>query len=298
MPSAYRNRASVVRLLFSSAATRLAALLSPMRSSAASFGHAELVQVGKRADDAAVDQLIDQLVAQAFDVHRPAAGEMQHRLLALRRAEQAAAAAPVGLAFLAHDRAAAHRALALEHLRRSNDAPASAGRRSATTPTTSGITSPARRTITVSPMRTSLRRGSSSLCSVALLTVVPPTNTGSSLATGVSLPVRPTWISMPSTRVICSCAGYLCATAQRGSRVTKPRRSLQRAAVDLVDHAVDVERQRVALGGDRGDGTPPAPRRPRPPRARRSPAGRTPSARRAASLCVARHVPALHVARP
>ena len=51
---------------------------------------------------------------------------------------------------------------------------------------------------------------------------VPPTNTGSSLATGVSLPVRPTWISMSRSNVICSCAGYLCATAQRGSRVTKP----------------------------------------------------------------------------
>ncbi len=41
-------------------------------------------------------------------------------------------------------------------------------RRFATTgPTTSGITSPALRTITVSPMRTSLRATSSSLCSVA-----------------------------------------------------------------------------------------------------------------------------------
>src|SRR5665647_1881121 len=81
--------------------------------------------------------------------------------------------------------------------------------------TTSGITSPARRTITVSPRRTSLRRASSSLCRVALVTVTPPTNTGASRATGVSLPVRPTWTSMPSTVVSCSCAGYLCATAQR-----------------------------------------------------------------------------------
>ena len=76
--------------------------------------------------------------------------------------------------------------------------------------------------MTVSPTRTPLRRNSKTLCSVALLTVVPPTNTGSSLATGVSLPVRPTWISMPLSRVICSWAGYLCATAQRGSRVTNP----------------------------------------------------------------------------
>ena len=76
--------------------------------------------------------------------------------------------------------------------------------------------------ITWSPTRMPLRRISKRLCSVALLTVVPPTKTGSSLATGVSLPVRPTWISMRSSLVTCSCAGYLCATAQRGSRDTKP----------------------------------------------------------------------------
>ncbi len=73
-------------------------------------------------------------------------------------------------------------------------------------------------------MRTSFLRISSSLCSVALRTVVPPTNTGSSLATGVSLPVRPTCTSMSRTTVSCSCAGYLCATAQRGSRDLKPSR--------------------------------------------------------------------------
>ena len=41
--------------------------------------------------------------------------------------------------------------------------------------TTCGITSPARSTITSSPARTSLRAMSSSLCSVASLTVTPPT---------------------------------------------------------------------------------------------------------------------------
>ena len=45
---------------------------------------------------------------------------------------------------------------------------------------TCGITSPARSTITSSPTRTSLRARSSSLCSVASLTVTPPTWTGSS----------------------------------------------------------------------------------------------------------------------
>ena len=44
-----------------------------------------------------------------------------------------------------------------------------------------------------------LRRISSSLCSVTLVTVVPPTNTGSRRATGVIAPVRPTCTSMASS---------------------------------------------------------------------------------------------------
>ena len=52
--------------------------------------------------------------------------------------------------------------------------------------------------ITVSPTRMSLRAISSSLCSVARDTTTPPTVTGSSSATGVSAPVRPTWIVISS----------------------------------------------------------------------------------------------------
>ena len=78
-----------------------------------------------------------------------------------------------------------------------------------TGPTTSGITSPALRTITVSPGRTSLARTWSSLCSVATPTVDPPTNTGSSMANGVARPVRPmdTWMSRSS--VVRSSGGNL-----------------------------------------------------------------------------------------
>ena len=94
------------------------------------------------------------------------------------------------------------------------------GRRDFTTLTISGMTSPARRTMTQSPMRTSRRLISSSLWRVALLTVTPPTWTGSSRATGVTAPVRPTCTSMSSTRVISSWAGNLWATAQRGARAT------------------------------------------------------------------------------
>ncbi len=91
--------------------------------------------------------------------------------------------------------------------------------------TTSGITSPARCTITRSPIRTSLRRISSSLCSVARDTVTPPTYTGSRSADGVSAPVRPTVMMMSRTVVVCCSGGNFIAIAHRGARDTNPNRS-------------------------------------------------------------------------
>ena len=221
----------------------------------------EPVQVGQRADHAAVDQLFDQLVAQALDVHRPPAGEVQDRLLALRGTEQAAAAAVVDAALFAHHarcRRPGTGAACGSSARRPSRRRSRPGRRLPESRRRRGARSPCRR------CARPCGAVSNTLCSVALLTVVPPTNTGSSLATGVSLPVRPTWMSMPFTRGRCSCAGYLCATAQRGSRETKPSCSLQRAAVDLVDHAVDVERQRVALARRCAGESRPARRHPAP----------------------------------
>ena len=84
-----------------------------------------------------------------------------------------------------------------------------AGRRSCTTPIICGITSPARRIITVSPIAMLRRSISSPLCKVALLTVTPATNTGCNLATGVMAPVRPTWNSTSFNTVSSSCAGNL-----------------------------------------------------------------------------------------
>ena len=72
--------------------------------------HTQRVQLGQRADETAIDQLVDDLVAQPFHVHRAAAGVVQQRLLALRAAEQAAAATVVDAALLAQHGAAAHRA--------------------------------------------------------------------------------------------------------------------------------------------------------------------------------------------
>lgn len=62
------------------------------------------------------------------------------------------------------------------------------------------------------------------MCSVARATVEPPTNTGSSSATGVSTPVRPTCTAMPSTRVETRSGSYLKATAQRGALAVEPSR--------------------------------------------------------------------------
>ena len=78
-----------------------------------------------------------------------------------------------------------------------------------TTFKTCGITSPARSINTVSPICKPNRPISSMLCKVDRLTVTPPTCTGSSIATGVSVPMRPTCTTMSFTTV-CSCrAGYL-----------------------------------------------------------------------------------------
>jgi hypothetical protein len=80
------------------------------------------------------------------------------------------------------------------------------------------MTSPARLTMTFSPARMSLRRMSSSLCSVASFTITPPTSTGSSTAYGFSAPVRPTFRRMSISVVTARSGAYLYAVAQRGSR--------------------------------------------------------------------------------
>ena len=65
--------------------------------------------------------------------------------------------------------------------------------------TTCGMTSPARWMRTRSPTRRPSRAISSRLWSVTLATITPPTPTGFSRPTGVSLPVRPTWMSIASS---------------------------------------------------------------------------------------------------
>ena len=91
--------------------------------------------------------------------------------------------------------------------------------RSATTgPTISGMTSPALRSTTVSPISTPLALTTSWLCRVAISTVEPATRTGSMSPNGVTRPVRPTFTRMSTSVVLTSSGGYLYATAQRGTR--------------------------------------------------------------------------------
>ena len=114
-------------------------------------------------------------------------------------------------------------------------------RRWITGATTRGITSPARVTITSSPSRASLRSRSSSLCRVAVLTVTPPTWTGSSIANGTMWPVRPTFQTIFWSIVVAVVGGNFQAIAHRGSRLATPSSRHSAAIVDLDDDAVDLE---------------------------------------------------------
>src|SRR6266511_4151803 len=71
-------------------------------------------------------------------------------------------------------------------------------RMSTTGLTISGMTSPALRTTTVSPIRTPLRATSCALCRVANVTVEPATRTGLSSAYGVTRPVRRVVVDVPT----------------------------------------------------------------------------------------------------
>ena len=74
-------------------------------------GEAQAVHIGQGVDQAFVNKLLHQFVAQVFNVHRTAMRKVQDGLLALGAAKQTAGAAVVGLAFVAHRRAVAHRTL-------------------------------------------------------------------------------------------------------------------------------------------------------------------------------------------
>ncbi len=71
----------------------------------------QLVQIGDRAHIAEITEFLDVAFAETFDVHRAARGEVEDRLRQLRGARQTARAARDRFALLAHDRRAADRAM-------------------------------------------------------------------------------------------------------------------------------------------------------------------------------------------
>ena len=158
------------------------------------------------------------------------------RSTACAGADQAAGAAPRDHALLAHREAAADRAVVgkLVGLRVLRPAVEHDARRSA------GSRRRRAGRSTVSPTRTSLRAISSSLCRVARCTTTPPTVIGSSIATGVSVPCRPTWIEMSSQHGLRLLRREFMRErpARRPADHAEP--VLQAEVVDLVDDAVDV----------------------------------------------------------
>ena len=96
------------------------------------------------------------------------------------------------------------------------------GRFSYSTRTTSGIISPALRTQTKSPTRTSFLSISSWLCSPARRTIVPARRIGSKTAVGVKTPVRPTVTSILCICVSFSSGGNLKAIAHLGAFAVTP----------------------------------------------------------------------------
>ena len=61
-------------------------------------------------------------------------------------------------------------------------------------------------------------------------------------------PVRPTFTSIRSSLVCCCCAANLNAVAQRGNLAVLPRRSRSARSASLIDDAVGVELELLALG--------------------------------------------------
>ena len=184
----------------------------------------------------------DLLLPQAVDVHRALGDEVLEQLpLALgARAVRALGEDARALDGRCVAERAALRAAAAARRASASRRACGAGE------TTCGITSPARRTITSSPTRTSLRARSSSLCSVASLTVTPPTCTGSSSANGCRSPNLPTFHWTALSVVTAVVGGNFQAIAQRGSRPDHAEPPLQLDVVDLDHHAVDLEVQRAA----------------------------------------------------
>ena len=197
-------------LLPSLAAEQLAAMI------------AQAEDVGGRVQPAELDELGDRLLAQPLDVERSARHEMPQPLEPLRRADQAAGAADVDLAFLGNRLALAFRAMVGEYVRLAAARRASDSRRPAG--------SRRRRAGCARGRRCAGRAAaiSSRLWSVTLATITPPTPTGSAARPASACRCgRPGCRSLrassrPSPRGICA-RGPSAARARRSPAVPASR---------------------------------------------------------------------------
>ena len=156
MPASEDEPGGVVSRLFSMASTRLAADFSPIRSSPASAA-SFTAPGGRDQPDCApstADQLIDDLLAQPSISTARRLAEMQQACLHWARQNTSPQCGPLPRLTARH-MGTAFRARVADALNRS-EAGRIALRRSRIGPTASGITSPAQRTTTQSPLRTVL----------------------------------------------------------------------------------------------------------------------------------------------
>ena len=206
----------------------------------------EAEHVGEVVQPAQLAELADRLLAEALDVERAPRREVDERGLdrgsGSRRSRRSGGPRPPGA------RAAAPQAgQARRHAPRLG---ALAGARPCTLPTTSGITSPARRTMTVSPTRTSLASTWISLWSVALVIVTPATATGSSTANGRGLAgAADVDLDGAQDRLLLD-RRHLVGDGPARRLGRGAERAPLRHVVDLDDDAVDLEAEGVALLGE------------------------------------------------
>ena len=123
----------------------------------------------------------------------------------------------------------------------------SGGRRLRIGPTTRGMTSPAFSTRTQSRSRMSFRAMSSALWSVAIETVEPAMNTGSSMANGVTAPVRPTFTSIFLRKRRLLLGRELERDRPARELAGRPEEPALGELIDLDHHAVGIELERAPL---------------------------------------------------
>ena len=212
---------------------------------------AERVEVGRALEQPGLAEALDPDRADGLDVGRRARGPVDQPAHGLGRAGDVRAVELAAGALLGQRLRARRARRPAATISRSAPVRLAAS----STPATNGITSPARRTSTVSPMRTSRARITSWLTQRRPRhAVVPPTNTVSSAATDEALPILAT--TGGRRRRACgvrSSAAYLKASAPRGELRRVPTAAAHCSRPAEAKRSRGRSRSRVASFLDRED---------------------------------------------